>query len=166
MIQHQNWRSLAHRRSDKRLIMLYKINYFLVDITKTDRLIPPLRQSRNIHSLSSQIPQCLIWFHVFRFINCSIWIYGQIYHFKSLHYMYLPKTVPLKNTPSSDHDSGFVGLLQTSSRLSAMIRRYFPGVRSSFKYINNKHIFLFGRLSAIRKKNDFFKNVNSVNIII
>ena len=58
MIQHLNWRSLAHRRSDTRLIMLYKINYSLVAITKTDRLIPPLRQSRNIHSLSFQIPQC------------------------------------------------------------------------------------------------------------
>ena len=58
MITHLNWRSLADRRSDTRLVMLYKINYQLVAINKTNRLIPPLRQSRNMHTLCFQIPQC------------------------------------------------------------------------------------------------------------
>ena len=56
MIEHLNWRSLADRRSDARLVMLYKISHELVAIPKTDILIPPLRFSRNMHSLSYQIP--------------------------------------------------------------------------------------------------------------
>ena len=36
--------------------MLYKITHELVAIPKTDILIPPVRFSRNMHSLSYQIP--------------------------------------------------------------------------------------------------------------
>jgi hypothetical protein len=50
MLEHLNWRSLS------RLVMLYKISHELVAIPKTNILIPPLRFSRNIHSLSYQIP--------------------------------------------------------------------------------------------------------------
>ena len=56
MTGHLNWRSLADRRSDARLVMLYKIANELVAIPKTDILIPPVRFSRNMHSLSYQIP--------------------------------------------------------------------------------------------------------------
>ena len=56
MIEHLNWRSLADRRSDARLVMLYKISHELVAIPKTDILIPPLKFSRNMHSLSYQMP--------------------------------------------------------------------------------------------------------------
>ena len=56
MIEHLNWRSLADRRSDARLVMLYKISHELVAIPKTDILIPPFRFYRNMHSLSCQIP--------------------------------------------------------------------------------------------------------------
>ena len=38
MIEHLNWRSLADRRSDARLVMLYKISHELVAIPKTDIL--------------------------------------------------------------------------------------------------------------------------------
>lgn len=58
MLNHLNWRSLADRRTDARLIMLYKISNNLVGIQKIDRLIQPLRQSRNMHSFSFQLPFC------------------------------------------------------------------------------------------------------------
>ena len=58
MLDHLKWRDLAHRRTEARLVMFYKISYHLVAITKTDRLIQPLRQSRNTHTLSYQIPSC------------------------------------------------------------------------------------------------------------
>ena len=55
MIKHLNWRTLADRRSDARLVLLYKISHTLVAIPKTYILIPPFRFSRNMHSLSYQI---------------------------------------------------------------------------------------------------------------
>ena len=58
MLDHLKWRDLAHRRTEARLVMFYKISYHLVAITKTDRFIQPLRQSRNTHTLSYQIPSC------------------------------------------------------------------------------------------------------------
>jgi hypothetical protein len=42
MIEHLNWRILADRRTDARLVMLYKITHELVVIPKTDILIQPL----------------------------------------------------------------------------------------------------------------------------
>ena len=48
MIEHLNWQSLADRRSDARLVMLYKISHELVAVPKTDKLIPPFRLSRNM----------------------------------------------------------------------------------------------------------------------
>ena len=51
MIGHLNWRGLADQRTDTRLVMLYKITHELVAIPKTDILIPPVRLSRNMHSL-------------------------------------------------------------------------------------------------------------------
>ena len=50
MIEHLNW-----RRSDARLVMLYKISHELVAIPK-QTFIPPFRLSQNMHSLSYQIP--------------------------------------------------------------------------------------------------------------
>ena len=58
MIQHINWRSLSDRRTDARLTMFYKIVHNKVAIPKTDRLIPPLRLSRNMHEHSFQLPSC------------------------------------------------------------------------------------------------------------
>ena len=55
---YSKWRTLADRRTDSRLSMMYKIVNDKVAIPKTDRLIPPLRLSRNMHSLSFQIPSC------------------------------------------------------------------------------------------------------------
>ena len=58
MMHHLQWRTLADRRTDFRLSMFYKIVNNKVAIPKTDRLIPPLRFSRNMHTLSFQIPSC------------------------------------------------------------------------------------------------------------
>ena len=58
MLQHLNWRSLSDRRTDARLTMFYKIVNNKVAIPKTDRLIPPLRLSRNMHAHSFQLPSC------------------------------------------------------------------------------------------------------------
>ena len=42
MIGHLNWQTLADRRTDARLVMLYKITHELVAIPKTDILIHQL----------------------------------------------------------------------------------------------------------------------------
>jgi len=51
MLQRLNWRNVENRHKDAPLFMMYKIANENVDITKQDRLKPPLRQSRNMHSL-------------------------------------------------------------------------------------------------------------------
>jgi hypothetical protein len=56
MLSSLNWRSLADRRTDARLTMLYKISNGLVAVSKTNRLSPPLRQTRNLHDSAYQIP--------------------------------------------------------------------------------------------------------------
>jgi hypothetical protein len=58
MLQHLKWRSLEDRRRDARLVMLYKISHDKVAVSKSDRLSPPLRHSRNMHSQSYQDPLC------------------------------------------------------------------------------------------------------------
>jgi hypothetical protein len=56
MIGHLNWQSLADRRTDARLVILF----MRVAIPKTHILILPVRFSQNMHSLSYQIlPTCL-----------------------------------------------------------------------------------------------------------
>ena len=58
MLQHLEWRSLEDRRRDARLVMMYKISHDKVAVSKSDRLSPPLRHSRNMHSRSYQVPLC------------------------------------------------------------------------------------------------------------
>jgi hypothetical protein len=53
MLATLEWKSLQDRRKDARLGMLYKI---VNDKVKGDRLVPPLRSTRNMHQLSFQIP--------------------------------------------------------------------------------------------------------------
>jgi hypothetical protein len=55
MISNLKWKSLAEGRKDSGLVVLYKFSYEEVAFQKTDRLIPPLRQSRTMHSLAYQI---------------------------------------------------------------------------------------------------------------
>jgi hypothetical protein len=58
MLQHLEWRSLEDRRKDARLVMMYKISHDKAAVSKSDRLSPPLRHSRNMHSRSYQVLLC------------------------------------------------------------------------------------------------------------
>ena len=58
MIYQLKWRKLADRRVDARLTMLYKITHKKMAISKTNRLIPPHRLSRNMYTQSFPIPSC------------------------------------------------------------------------------------------------------------
>ena len=58
MINHLNWRPLTDRWTDARLTLMYKITNNLVATPKSDRLLPPARQTRNMHSRSYQLPSC------------------------------------------------------------------------------------------------------------
>jgi len=55
MLLHLKWRSLEIRRRDVPLVMMYKISHDKVAVSKSDRLSPPLRHSRNMHSQSYQV---------------------------------------------------------------------------------------------------------------
>ena len=63
MLQHLKWRSLEDRRRDARLVMMYKISHCKMAVSKSDRLSPPLRHSRNMHSRSYQAPLCSLVGH-------------------------------------------------------------------------------------------------------
>jgi hypothetical protein len=60
IIQRLQWRPLADRRKDARLVMLYKIDRELVAINKENRLIPTGRKTRKSHNRSFQIPSSRI----------------------------------------------------------------------------------------------------------
>ena len=56
MLEELGWRSLKQRRTDQRLIMLYKIVNNLVEVDLSEELIPLTRHSRNSHAKSFRIP--------------------------------------------------------------------------------------------------------------
>ena len=58
MLQQLKWRSLEDRRRDARLVMMYKISHDKFAVSESDRLSPPLRHSRNMHSQSYQVSLC------------------------------------------------------------------------------------------------------------
>ena len=58
MLQHLKWHSLEDRHRDARLVMMFKISHDKVAVSKSDRLSPSLRHSRNMHSQSYQVPLC------------------------------------------------------------------------------------------------------------
>ena len=58
MLQQLKWRSLEDRRRGACLVMMYKISHDKVAVNKSDKLSPPLRHSRNMHSRSYQVPLC------------------------------------------------------------------------------------------------------------
>ena len=55
ILKQLKWESLKKRRKDSRLIMLYKGLKGAVSILTND-LVPPIRRTRNHHSLAFQIP--------------------------------------------------------------------------------------------------------------
>jgi hypothetical protein len=58
ILQHLKWRSLEDRCRDARLVIMVKICHDKVAVSKSDRLSPPPRHSRNMHSQSHQVPLC------------------------------------------------------------------------------------------------------------
>ena len=61
MLQHLKWHCLEDRPRNAHFFMMYKI--FSVDkvaVSKCDRLSPPMRHSRNMHSLSYQVPLIMV----------------------------------------------------------------------------------------------------------
>ena len=50
MLKDLNWRPLDQRRTDSRLLMMYKVTYDLVAIPAPEYLVRNTRQSRHIHS--------------------------------------------------------------------------------------------------------------------
>jgi ribonuclease P/MRP protein subunit RPP40 len=56
MLENLDWKPLETRRKEARLLMMYKIHHQLVAVEKQDRLLPPTRLSRNMHTHSYQIP--------------------------------------------------------------------------------------------------------------
>ena len=55
ILKNLKWESLKKRRKDSRLIMLYKGLKGAASIPTND-LVPPIRRTRNHHSLAFQIP--------------------------------------------------------------------------------------------------------------
>ena len=56
MLDELGWRSLKQRRTDQRLIMLYKIVNNLIEVDIVNELKPHSRHFRNIHSNSFRVP--------------------------------------------------------------------------------------------------------------
>ena len=69
-IQHK-WESLKKRRKDSRLIMLYKGLKGAASIPTND-LVPPLRHTRNHHSLAFHIPMAGTDIYKFSFFPQTI----------------------------------------------------------------------------------------------
>ena len=53
ILQHLKWRSLENRRRDARIFMMKTISHGKVAVIKSDRLSPPLRHHKNMHSVIS-----------------------------------------------------------------------------------------------------------------
>ena len=56
MIKHLHWRSLQQRRTDIRLVMLYKTLHGIVALDLFPQLIPLVRPSQHKHSEAFQLP--------------------------------------------------------------------------------------------------------------
>ena len=63
ILKQLKWESLKKRRKDSRLIMFYKGLKGAASIPTND-LVPPIRRTRNHHSLASQIPMAETYIQV------------------------------------------------------------------------------------------------------
>ena len=68
MIKHLHWRSLQQRRTDIRLVMLYKTLHGIVALDLFPQLIPLVRPSRYTHSEAFQLPVITKQFIQYRFL--------------------------------------------------------------------------------------------------
>ena len=67
LLKDLNWRPLDQRRTDSRLVMLYKVTYDFVAVPASDYLVGNTRASRHIHSLAYRQIQTLKDYYRFTF---------------------------------------------------------------------------------------------------
>ena len=72
------WRSLADRRRDARLCLLYKIAHNLVLVPAPSYLVPFIRSSRLHHNQAFQIPHSNADYHLFSFFPNTIRLWNTI----------------------------------------------------------------------------------------
>ena len=78
MLQSLGWRSLADRRKDAKLCMLYKISNDLVGIPANKYLIPSNTVTRKQHSLSYVIPHSRCNYHLYSFFPNTIRLWNSL----------------------------------------------------------------------------------------
>ena len=78
MISTLGWRSLAYRRTDARLCLMYKIVNGLVAIPCENYLIPFTRSSRLHHSQAFQIPISNADYHLYSFSPRTIRVWNTL----------------------------------------------------------------------------------------
>ena len=72
MIKHLHWRSLQQRRTDIRLVMLYKTLHGIVALDLFPQLIPLVRPSRHMYSEAFQLPVITKQFTQYSFLPRTI----------------------------------------------------------------------------------------------
>ena len=78
MLQSLGWRSLADRRKDAKLCMLYKISNDLVGIPANKYLIPSNTVTRKQHSFSYVIPHSRCNYHLYSFFPNTIRLWNSL----------------------------------------------------------------------------------------
>ena len=78
MLSTLQWRSLADRRVDARLCLMFKIVHGLVEIPHQKYLIPFTRSSRIHHNLAFQIPHSKADYHLFSFFPRTIRVWNTL----------------------------------------------------------------------------------------
>ena len=78
MLQSLGWRSLADRRKDAKLCMLYKISNDLVGIPANKNIFPLNTVTRKQHSLSYLIPHSRCNYHLYSFFLNTIRLWNSL----------------------------------------------------------------------------------------
>ena len=123
MISIQGWRSLAHRRVDARLCLMFKIVNELVAIPLQNYLMPFARSSRLHHSQAFQIPNSKADYHLCSFFPTPS-VFGILFRSSQQHH---PTWSPLnqESRPSTTpvkHYS-FLSLIQHKHVLHCVKRK-------------------------------------------
>ena len=78
MLESLGWKSLEQRRTEARLVLMYKIVYGLVLIPIESYLVPHHRHSRHYHDLAYQIPHSNNNYHQFSFFPRTVRIWNAL----------------------------------------------------------------------------------------
>ena len=90
MLQDLNWRPLDQRRTDRRLVLLYKVTYDIVAIPAGDYLIRNTRRSAKNHPLAYRQITTLKDYYTFTFFPRTI-----------IHWNALPAHIPILPNPGT-----------------------------------------------------------------